>query len=117
MRMYYEPSGVAVIREETPSLEAEAVPEKKVTLAIAEETESSLDNPWFVVLFNDHIHSFDDVIIQLVKAIGCPIGDAERLALQVHTQGKAGVFEGSFEKCFRVQSVLREIELVTEIQG
>jgi len=96
-----------------------AVPEQapKTDVDVEEETEEHFDAPWRVILFNDDIHSFDEVIVQLIKATGCSTGKAEELAWRVHTQGKANVFEGSFEECFRVQGVLREIQLVTEIEG
>jgi hypothetical protein len=53
----------------------------------------------------------------LIKATGCSTQEAEGHAWTVHTQGKDTVFEGAFEECFRVQGVLREIQLVTEIEG
>ena len=34
---------------------------------------TSLDHPWQVVLFNDEVHSFEEVIHQVQKAIGCPL--------------------------------------------
>ncbi|ARA91774.1 MAG: ATP-dependent Clp protease adaptor ClpS [Bacteroidetes bacterium] len=92
-----------------------ATPETDVLVDVA--TDERLDDPWRVILYNDDIHSFDEVILQLVKATGCTPARAEELAWRVHTQGKAAVFEGSFEDCFRVQGVLREIQLVTEIEG
>ncbi len=92
-----------------------AAPETDVLVDVA--TDERLDDPWRVILYNDDIHSFDEVILQLVKATGCTPARAEELAWRVHTQGKAAVFEGSFEDCFRVQGVLREIQLVTEIEG
>ncbi|MDX1531066.1 MAG: ATP-dependent Clp protease adaptor ClpS [Rhodothermales bacterium] len=52
-----------------------------------------------------------------MKATGCTTEQAERHAWTVHTEGKDCVFEGTFEECFRVQGVLREIQLVTEIEG
>jgi ATP-dependent Clp protease adapter protein ClpS len=82
-----------------------------------EDTGGGTDDPWFVVLFNDEVHTFEEVIGQLVKATGCSRGKAEDLAWTVHNEGKATVYEGSFEECFDVQSVLKEIQLVTEIQG
>jgi ATP-dependent Clp protease adapter protein ClpS len=75
------------------------------------------DDPWFVVLFNDEVHTFEEVIGQLIKATGCSRGEAEDMAWTVHNEGKADVYEGTFEECFEVQSVLKEIQLVTEIQG
>ena len=76
-----------------------------------------IDDPWRVILFNDEIHTFDEVILQLVKATACSTTDAEKIAWTVHLEGKARAYEGSFEDCFRVQGVLREIQLVTEIEG
>jgi len=75
------------------------------------------DHPWRVILFNDDVHTFDEVIHQLVKAIGCSVAKAEAHAWTVHTMGKDTVFEDELESCLRVQSVLREIELITELRG
>jgi ATP-dependent Clp protease adapter protein ClpS len=79
--------------------------------------EDKVDDPWRVILYNDDIHTFDEVILQLIKATGCTTNDAEKIAWTVHLEGKALAFQGSFEECFRVQGVLREIQLVTEIEG
>jgi len=82
---------------------------------IVEETR--IAEPWRVVLFNDNVHTFDEVIYQIMVAISCPMNRAAELAWQVHTTGKAVVFAGEFEDCLRVQAVLREIELITELHG
>jgi len=79
--------------------------------------EERIDTPWRVIVYNDDIHTFDEVIHQVVKATGCPTEQAERHAYTIHTQGKDCVFQGDFFECFRVQGVLREIQLVTEIEG
>jgi ATP-dependent Clp protease adapter protein ClpS len=73
--------------------------------------------PSKVILFNDNVHSFDDVISQLIKAIGCSSGQAEAFAWEVHTKGKACVFTGEIEKCLRVSGVLEEIGLHTQIES
>lgn len=96
------------------SLERPA-PAKEVVTEVAEE--DRVDDPWRVILFNDNIHTFDEVILQLMKATGCSTTHAEKIAWTVHLEGKACAYEGSFEDCFRVQGVLREIQLVTEIEG
>ncbi len=92
-------------------------PTPETDVLVEEETEDRVDAPWRVILYNDEIHTFEEVIIQIVKATGCATSRAEELAWMVHTNGKAAVYEGTFEECFRVQSVLREIQLVTEIEG
>jgi len=68
-------------------------------------------------LYDDDIHTFDEVIEQLMKATGCGRGKAEDLTWKVHNEGKALVHEGEFEECLRIDSVLKEIQLVTEIKG
>ncbi|PSQ69055.1 MAG: hypothetical protein BRD31_06465 [Bacteroidetes bacterium QH_2_64_26] len=39
-----------------------------------EDTGDGTDDPWFVILFNDEVHTFEEVIEQLVKATGCSRG-------------------------------------------
>lgn len=82
-----------------------------------EETEDQEDTPWRVILYNDEIHTFDEVIEQLMKALSCTVDHAEQLTMKVHNDGKAIVYEGSFEECFEVNGVLKEIQLITEIKG
>ena len=81
------------------------------------EEEESVDTPWRVILYDDDVHTFDEVINQLIKALGCTVHQAEEYTLRVHNEGKATVFEGSFEECLKVNSVLQEIQLITEIKG
>ncbi len=97
-----------------PGLEA---PETGVAVEEAVSEETRLDEPWRVVLYDDDVHTFEEVIVQLVKATGCTAERAERHAWTVHTEGKDCVYTGDFFECLRVQGVLREIALVTEIEG
>lgn len=102
-------SGVIAAESPVPA------PEREVLVDVKED--EHVDSPWRVILFNDNIHTFDEVIFQLIKATGCSTSHAEKIAWTVHVEGKALAYEGSFEDCFRVQGVLREIQLVTEIEG
>jgi ATP-dependent Clp protease adaptor protein ClpS len=72
--------------------------------------------PAKVILFNDDFHTFDEVIAQLIKAIGCSYEKAEALTWEVHTKGKAVVYTGELSECLRVSSVLEEIALHTQIE-
>lgn len=74
------------------------------------------DTPYGVILFNDDWHTFDEVIEQLIKAINCSRQRAEELTWEVHTKGKARVFEGELTECLRVSAVLEEIALHTQIE-
>ena len=82
-----------------------------------EVVEDAVLSPWRVILYDDDIHTFDEVINQIMKATGCARPIAEDLTMKVHNEGKAIVFEGEFEECLMVDSVLKEIQLVTEIKG
>lgn len=94
---------------------APALPGTDVETDVA--VEDRVETPWRVVLYDDDIHTFDDVIVQVVKATGCTAERAARHAWTVHTEGKDCVYTGEFFECLRIQGVLREIELVTEIEG
>jgi ATP-dependent Clp protease adaptor protein ClpS len=72
---------------------------------------TGLDNPWQVVLFNDEVHTFDAVILQLQKATGCALERAEQLTLMVHQNGRAIVFIGEKIPATKVSAILQQIGL------
>lgn len=86
----------------------------------APDAESDVDEavqlPAKVILFNDEIHTFDEVITQIIKATGVDLERAEALTWEVHNTGKAVVFEGEMTRCVQVSHVLEEIELMTRIE-
>jgi ATP-dependent Clp protease adapter protein ClpS len=90
----------------TPQIEIEE--EQDVGVGVQE--------PARVILFNDELHTFDEVIAQLIKAIGCAFMRAEALAWEVHNNGKAVVYQGDVAKCVQVSHVLEEIALMTQIE-
>lgn len=94
-------------------------PDVEESTTVEDEVDDAvrLDEPWKVILFNDEIHTFEEVILQLQKATGCAQMEAERIALEAHFKGKAVAYCGAFEKCFKVAGVLREIQLIVEIEG
>jgi ATP-dependent Clp protease adaptor protein ClpS len=79
-------------------------------------TETELGNPWQVVLFNDEVHSFDEVILQIQKATGYALERAVELTIRVHQKGKALVYVGSKEKCEKVSAILQQIQLIVQIE-
>ncbi|MFZ1323308.1 MAG: hypothetical protein WAT71_17265 [Ignavibacteria bacterium] len=68
-----------------------------------------------LIIFNSS-HIWDDVIIQLQKGTGFDIIQCEQIAIIAHTKGKAVVCSGDIPKLNSVNSVLKEIQLVTEIE-
>lgn len=95
----------------------EKAPKRTVEVLEKTEEEESVDTPWKLILYDDDIHTFDEVINQLIKALGCSLPRAEEITYNVHNEGKAIVYEGSFEECLRINAVLQEIQLITEIKG
>jgi len=69
-----------------------------------------------VILFNDDWHTFDEVISQIMKATGKSYDNAQELTLEVHSEGKAVVYDGDMSDCLKVSSILEEISLHTQIE-
>ncbi|MDR3181373.1 MAG: ATP-dependent Clp protease adaptor ClpS [Planctomycetaceae bacterium] len=51
-----------------------------------------------VILWNDDVHTFDYVIFMLGKVFGYSVEQGLRLAVEVHTCGKAVVFTSALEQ-------------------
>jgi ATP-dependent Clp protease adaptor protein ClpS len=68
-----------------------------------------------VVLYNDDWHTFDEVIVQLIKAVKCTFDEARNYAFEVHVKGKSIVFSGSMNGCLKVTAILEEIALNAQI--
>lgn len=83
-----------------------------------EKTTDNTDtiNPLNVILFNDDEHSFDEVILQIIKAIKCSESKATKIAVEAHVKGRAIVYSGEINKCLEVSSILQEIGLHTQIE-
>jgi len=81
-----------------------------------DETDVLTGEPAKVILYNDEIHTFEEVIGQLMKALGCDAARAEALTWEVHAKGKAIVYDGVMNECLRVSAVLEEIALHTQIE-
>ena len=79
------------------------------------EEETSIGMPFKVILFNDEVHTFEEVIVQLIKAVGCSFKEGRSFAFEVHVKGKALVFGGDLPSCLKVTSILEEIALHTQI--
>ncbi|MFA6468862.1 MAG: ATP-dependent Clp protease adaptor ClpS [Bacteroidota bacterium] len=78
--------------------------------------EVKTQHPAKAILFNDEVHTFDEVIYQIIKATGCDQPTAERMTLEVHHTGKSCVYTGELVKCLQVTSILEEIELMTQVE-
>jgi len=82
---------------------------------VIDEVESAVGPPWMTILHNCECHTFEEVVRQLMKAIGCSEADGWEIAWRVHNTGRAVVKVGSEEECVRVGNVLAEIGLVVTV--
>lgn len=80
------------------------------------DTQVELGNPWQVMLFNDEVHSFDEVILQIQKATGYSLERAVELTIRVHEKGRALIYVGSKEKCEKVSAILLQIQLTVQVE-
>lgn len=55
--------------------------------------------PWIVLVWNDPINLMSYVTFVLQKLFGYPKAKADRLMMQVHTEGRAVVANGPRETC------------------
>jgi len=78
--------------------------------------ETKLKEPVRAILFNDEVHTFDEVINQLIKALRCDHAKAEALTWEVHNTGKSCVYTGELTRCLEITRILEEIELMTQIE-
>lgn len=74
------------------------------------------DNEKKLVLYNDDVNTFDNVIQAIMEICGHQLHQAEQLTMMIHYKGKATVKEGSFDKLVAMQGafILRKIN--AEIQ-
>ena len=93
----------------------EQLTEQKPSIDILEEEKVTTGIENRVILYNDDWHTFEEVIVQLIKATKCSFDQARSYAFEVHVKGKAIVFNGSIKDCLKVSSVLEEIALNTQI--
>ena len=92
------------------------IPGKEIPgIEIVEEEDVSIGLMSKVILYNDDLHTFDEVILQIIKAIKCSNTEARNKAFETHVKGKSVIFNGEFKECLSVSSVLEQIALHTQI--
>ena len=84
-------------------------------IEISEDVDVSVGLESRVILYNDDWHTFDEVIMQLIKAVRCSFDEATEKAFETHVKGMSVIYNGEFNNCLKVSSVLEEIALHTQI--
>ncbi|MHB8481204.1 MAG: ATP-dependent Clp protease adaptor ClpS [Nitrospiria bacterium] len=90
--------------------------EKPGTILLEEtEHEQQTELPWVVILYNDDVHAFEQVVFQVQKATGASLEKAVEITLEAHNKGRAICYSGTKETCAKVANILKEISLHVEI--
>ncbi len=94
------------------------VPKKRVK--VMDRPDDTLkENPepdWQVILFNDNINYYGDVITAVMQGCKTSKGGAEIIVHKAHTNGKASCYLGTRDDCEKVVSVLSTWKLTTSIE-
>jgi ATP-dependent Clp protease adapter protein ClpS len=69
-----------------------------------------------LILYNDAVHSFEEVTEQVMRATGFGFNKAEAITMEAHSKGRAVVLTGDLDQCIKAQHVLEEIALRTSIE-
>ncbi|MFH0946535.1 MAG: ATP-dependent Clp protease adaptor ClpS [Planctomycetota bacterium] len=81
----------------------------------SQESRTERSRPRIVVLYNDDVHAFEEVVLQVQRATGKSLAEATHVTLIAHTRGKSVVFTGTLDECQRVAGILRRIRLQVEV--
>ena len=80
------------------------------------DTIFSLGSPHSVILFDDTVHTMDEVISQIIKATGYDASKSFDIMMEAHRLGRAIVYTGHLERCEHVEFILSKIRLRTKIE-
>ncbi len=73
------------------------------------DTGTGSGTEWIVIVFDNDVNTWDEVIGILCKATGCCVEEAEMETWEIHHQGKSIVHHAEREECERVAAVIRTI--------
>ncbi|MEM4251328.1 MAG: ATP-dependent Clp protease adaptor ClpS [Candidatus Bathyarchaeia archaeon] len=83
---------------------------------VIQDTANIIGRPYNVILFNDEVHSMEEVVAQIIKATGYSKEKASNIMLEAHLTGRAVVWTGHRERAEHIASTLEEIRLGTKVE-
>ena len=75
------------------------------------------DVPSYIIVFNDHVNSFDWVIESFISVLRHSHEQAEQLSIIIHTKGKATVKTGTREELLPLCEGLLDRGLTAELES
>ena len=80
------------------------------------ETETDLDTPWNVIVYDDPVNLMNFVTLVLKRVFGYPQAKAESLMMEVHKAGKSVVWTGEREKAELYVQQLQSFQLLAAMK-
>lgn len=81
------------------------------------DTTNLLGRPHVVILFNDDVHGFEEVVLHVQRSVKCDLSTAYSITMEAHQKGKAVAYSGNIEICELIDMRLSSppLSLRTEI--
>jgi ATP-dependent Clp protease adapter protein ClpS len=70
---------------------------------------------WVVVVYNNDVNTWDEVISVLRRATGCTEEQAEIETWEIHNLGKSVVHHGRQGECERAAAIIRSIGIKVDV--
>ena len=71
---------------------------------------------WMVVIYDNDVNSFDEVVEVLMRSTGCALDEAHIETWEAHTYGRAPVHFSSRDECEIVAVMIASIGVRTEVR-
>ena len=80
-----------------------------------ETSQSSLDE-YVVIVFNNEVNTYDEVILILQKATGCTLEEAEMETWEIDHTGRSVVHHGDRSECERAAAIIATIGIQVAVE-
>src|SRR5262245_42902557 len=81
-----------------------------------DETAQTSRDEYVVIVFNNEVNTFDEVILILQKATGCSLEEAQMETWEIHYTGRSVVHHGDREECDRVAAIIATIGIRVAVE-
>jgi len=93
---------------------ADTITERRPDLC-DETSRSSLDE-YVVIVFNNEVNTYDEVILILQKATGCTLEEAEMETWEIDHTGRSVVHHGDQAECERAAAIIATIGIRVAVE-
>src|SRR5688572_21119492 len=83
---------------------------------LSDETSESLTGEYIVIVFDNPVNTFDEVISILQKATGCSLEEAQMETWEVHRTGRSVVHHGDQAECERAAAIIATIGIRVAVE-